>query len=48
VAEAAGLTQTRIRQMILSGELKAVKRGATWLVSAYEAEKLLRARGKQP
>jgi len=35
-----GVNQSRIRQLILSGEIKAVKIGKTWLINPRHIEKL--------
>ena len=46
LAEAAGVTPTRIRQMLLAGELEGKKWGTAWVIKAKEAEKYLKERGR--
>jgi len=46
LAEAAGVTPTRIRQLLLAGELKGTKWGQNWVIKPREAEKYLRERGR--
>jgi len=46
LAEAAGVTPTRIRQILLAGDLKGKKWGSSWVIKAREAEKYLKERGR--
>jgi len=47
LAELAGVTPTRVRQILLEGqELKGEKHGFMWLISAAEAERWIKTRQK--
>ncbi len=46
LAEIAGTSQTRIRQVCSAGDLKATKRGRDWTISRQEAERWLAKRRK--
>jgi len=41
LAEAAGVTMSRIRQLCISGELRCEKFGHVWLIPDDEAERFL-------
>jgi excisionase family DNA binding protein len=43
-AQELGVTQTRVRQMILAGEIDAVMRGGSWFITPDQVEK---ARGRK-
>jgi excisionase family DNA binding protein len=45
LAEAAGLTDARIRQLLLGGDLRGYKLGRDWRVSDGEARRWLEERG---
>lgn len=44
LAECAGLNPSRIRQLLLAGEIKGYKRGPIWLVPNAEAQRWLENR----
>ena len=44
LAERAGLNPSRIRQLLLAGEIKGHKRGPIWLVPNAEAQRWLENR----
>jgi len=44
LAEWVGLNPSRIRQLLLAGEIKGHKRGPIWLVSNAEAQRWLENR----
>jgi excisionase family DNA binding protein len=44
LAERAGLNPSRIRQLLLAGEIKGYKRGPSWLVLNAEAQRWLENR----
>lgn len=48
LADLAGLTQERIRQLIVAGEIRGQKVGRDWIVERDEAERWLRQRGVEP
>lgn len=45
LAQKAGLTPHRIRQLILAGEIRAVKRGRDWRIMNSEALRWFETRG---
>ena len=46
LAKRAGLDDSRIRQLLISGEIKGHKIAGAWLVPAAEAERWLQTRQK--
>jgi 8-oxo-dGTP pyrophosphatase MutT (NUDIX family) len=44
LAEEAGLTDARIRQLLISGELEGRKRAGVWFISEEEAQRWLEER----
>ena len=47
LAKAAGVTPTRIRQLLLAGDIEGKRWGSAWVIKAQEAEKYLKERGRQ-
>jgi excisionase family DNA binding protein len=44
LADRAGVTPARVRQLILAGEIEAEKHGRDWLITEEEAGRWLRER----
>jgi excisionase family DNA binding protein len=45
LAEAAGVSRERVRQLVAGGEIEAYKVGKTWVIPEEEARRWLRERG---
>jgi excisionase family DNA binding protein len=45
LAEAAGVTRERVRQLVAGGEIKGYKVGQTWVIPDDEARRWLAERG---
>lgn len=45
LAEAAGVSRERVRQLVAAGEIEGYKVGQTWVIPEDEARRWLRDRG---